>query len=416
MSVYESISPMNPYTAQDQLASQNQMNAINAAGPDFFDKALTDVRESRRSLLESIAAAGSAGRAEYQRQAEQAELQRSTHVNAALAEAQQRGNLTPAWSSAIEGTINQPYTQATSARDANNANWQNLFNAMGTANDAYFRRYEGSLPIIQQGFKNELASNFAITRSEAQRDIERGKMTTGVQLAQLDLDAAIRAREGRWRDEDIAREERIRLDENKREDADQATELLWRQKEFDEDVRRYGLDYALEQERLKIARANAASSGSGSGSAGYFGTGMNKTELTDALPGMIATTKSTYAGPFGAGLVGGATMGAKISPDQYAADLLERVNGITPGVLRGLLPKSDYTSPTAKFNPLERKVYDDTLTGASRGRPFSEAMQRAISAYGDTESVRNAVIAAEPEYQRLLGQYRQSLPWPFGRG
>jgi hypothetical protein len=83
------------------------MSAINAAGPDVYDRAISSVRDDRRALLDAVAAAGSAGKAEYQRQAEQSSASKSAALASAVAAAQSR-NADPSTIAALQNTADLP--------------------------------------------------------------------------------------------------------------------------------------------------------------------------------------------------------------------------------------------------------------------------------------------------------------------
>lgn len=318
------LSPLNPYTGQDAQNAQAQMGAINAAGPDVFDRAITSVRDDRRALLDSIAAAGSAGKAEYQRQAEQSAASKQTAISAALAAAQQHGNTDPGTLAAIQQQISRPYDEGTSARDASSANWQNLFSAIGGANDAYFAKYADSLPVIQQQFRNDLATNFATTRADAQREIAKSKMASDVQLAQLQLSAA-----------QDARTERERAADQAAAAQQQALDNAFRQKQFDENVREYGLDYALKQQQL----AKSGSGGGGGGGSGFGGTGMTQSQFKAAVPSAIAGLRQGIDpnNIFGSTL--GKIVGLDKAMNQLAGHNIGLQNNISDALMASVMPK-----------------------------------------------------------------------------
>jgi hypothetical protein len=406
------LSPMNPYNPQDAAASQAQMAAINAAGPDVFDKAMASVRDSRRALLESIAGAGSAGRAEYQRQAEQSAASRQAAVSAALASAQQRGNTDAGTLAVIQSTIGRPYDEGTSARDASSANWSNLFAAIGGANDAYMGKYEASLPIIQQQFKNDLATNFATTRADAQREIAKGKMSTDLQLSQLNLTAAEKAQAARQRQQDQQREDAIRLQQWQREDAENALEEKWRQKEFDENVREYGLDYALKQQQL--ARSG---SGGGGGGGGFQGTGYDKGELQSALPGQISALRNAIdpRNIFGSSIM--KIVGADKLLNTQAQSAMDKSFNMAPGTTRQILPKYKtgitWGEP-AKLSARGQKAYNDAADGFAHGVYPQNVAKQVLANLGDTPENRKAIeqAAAEQGIQLSSGPIGgASRPW-----
>lgn len=323
------LSPLNPYTGQDAANSQAQMAAINAAGPDVFDKAIASVRDDRRAMLEAVAAAGSAGKAEYQRQAELSAASKQSMLSQALASATQRGNSDQGTLDAITARISQPFAEGQSARDAASANWGNLFNAIGVSNDAYLGKYEASLPLIQQQFRSDLATNFATTRADAQREIAKGQQATGLQLAQLQLQAAQTAQAARQRAADQAREDAIRQQEWARQDKQQALDNAYRQQKFDEDVREFGLQYAL-------SKASAASRGSSGGKTdtSYLGLGLgNKGETVPQLLagiGSAAARVTAMGGPPG-GYIGSANAAENMPHTQFVAGLVDQGAGLPKG-------------------------------------------------------------------------------------
>lgn len=404
------VSPMTPYGPQDQLASQAQMNAINAAGPDVFDRAAVDIREQRRQLLDAIAGAGSAGRAEYQRQSQLNESSKQTQLASAVAAAQSR-NADPGTLAALQGTISRPYQEGQSSLDAANANWQNLFNSMGISADQYATQYGNSIPVIQQQFKNDLASNFAITRANAQRDIEKGRQTTALGMAQISLDEALRQaqfREDEADDAAAAAQWQKEFDESQRR---YGIENEWEQKKFDEDVRRFGLEYALKQAQL--ARSGSGGSGGGSGSGGYYGTGQTKTEIKDLFPGLVSGSMSALDRKTG-GLVGSALSrltGVEGATRGMISGSVSDQLGIPRSVGQGFLPPYDnrlsqtgqgiIKPGTGVSNPATRdayqtKTYNWATDGLRQGLTPQQVEARMIAdpAFGNNLTVKRVIAEA----------------------
>ena len=245
------------------------MAAINAAGPDVFDNVITSVREDRRALLDAIAGRGPLGApstsakpsSRQPRGRRRSTLRSHRRLSTATA--------TPARSPRFR-SASAPYDEGTSARDAATPTGSKPVRLeRASANDAYSTKYANSIPLIQQQFKSDLATNFATTRANAQRDIATSKMSTDTQLAQLNLQSAQQQQAARQRAEDQAREDAIRLQEWARQDKQQALDNAYRQQKFDEDVREFGLQYTLSQARAAAAARAAArptrpTSGSGS--------------------------------------------------------------------------------------------------------------------------------------------------------
>lgn len=330
---------LDPYTGADAAASQAQMQAINAAGTDVYDRAITSVRDERKAMLDAIAGAGSAGKAEFQRQAEQAELSRSSAVQSALTGA--RAGTDPATLAAMQARINRPYEEATSARDAASANWSNLFSAMGTSNDAYLGKYAASLPLLQAQARSDLATKFNVTRRQTEAEIAKGQQATQLQLAQLQLQQAQSDAEQRRYQAQIERDNQIRLQEWAREDKQRAEEQAWKQKQFDEDVRRFGLEYALDQQKL------AAAGRSGSGSSGYFGSGMTAGEFNAAVPGAVKAAREAFAG---------------ISPGAAAA------NQLASSKLGRLIGLDKAMQSTSIYNVSKATGYPTSAIGKAMGK------------------------------------------------
>ena len=361
------ISNMNPYAPQDAAAAQAQMNAINAAGPDVFDRAQGTVRDQRKAMLESIAGAGSAGKAEYQRQTAAMQARQSAALAEALVGAQAR-NVDPGTIESMNKIINVPYTNEQSDRDSANSNWQNLFSALGASYGKYYDQWGNTLPVMQQQFKNDLATNFSVNRSSALADIEKGRQSTDLQMAQIQLAARQRAEDqaiAAQQEAERQREWQSTFDENKSE---------W-QKQFDEDARRYGLDYALKQQQLR------QSGSSGGGGGGFGGTGMTQTQFKAAVPGAIQQMRSAIDPNNITGSTLGKIVGIDKGMNQLAGHNIALQNNISDALMASAMPK--YSSglhnvtPTApipqmnaikaKFTPAQQAVFNGAKSDALNG-------------------------------------------------
>lgn len=188
--------------------------SITAAGPDAYDRATTTTADAKQALLAAVAAGGSAGKAEYDRQAAQSTAAKTTALQAALAAAASRG-APQATQDAISAQISRPYDEAASARDSASANWQNYFNAQGTAGGAYLDRVSAAIPQQQQQARNTLAQNLNHDYQASQGTQATAKDQLALQLAQLQ-----QSENQRWSDQQTAAKN-LR-DQQAREDAQRA--------------------------------------------------------------------------------------------------------------------------------------------------------------------------------------------------
>jgi hypothetical protein len=400
------VSTMNPYGAQDAQAAQAQMGAINAAGPDVFDRAMGTVRDQRRGLLDAIAGAGSAGKAEYQRIAQMASARQQTQLSQALAAAQQHGQTDPGTIEALNRGINQPFDEATSSRDMASNNWQQLFSAMGLANDAYFTQYGNTLPLIQQQFKNDLATNFATARAGAMGEIEKGRQSTSLSLAQLQM-------QQRQRQEDIAREEAQRQIENQQWERTFAENNADDQRDFDEDARRYGLDYALKQQQLR--QSGSGGSGGSGGGGGFSGTGMTQTQFKAQVPGAIAQFKSAYD-PRG---ITSSTLGRITGFDRLMTNIAGHNIGLQSGVSDALMPSvmpkyqiGTRVTQTTPQSPTAKRVYDLALEGWGLGR--TDVLSKLTKDFGGSKEILDAIEQARLDARSGMGKLGVGINQGYG--
>lgn len=345
-------------------------------------QAAQDVERQRQQALSGYGIAAQAGKQAVIDATAKMNSARDAAMQQQMAEARQR-NAPQAAIDEIQNRIAAPYANYEASMQAGDAARQQDIAYRTAALNSYMSQVA---PAVQGGHDRALSAyQRERAQQDAQRAYEQAQLENQVAMAKFQAQQDQLNRE--WQQAQAEREFNYKVAFDKQQ--------------FDEDVRRWGLEFAQKQQEARDAAARARSGGgggggrSGSGSSGYFGTGMSKTDLTAALPGMIGKVQQTY-GPIGTAAAFGASMGAGQGLNVYTAHQMEDANKMPSGVLAALLPK--FVPPKDAAPPAKNVVYGqaDAIIRQELAKGTSPQeiirMARSSNLYGqDSTAVNNAI-------------------------
>jgi hypothetical protein len=269
------------------------------------------VEEQRRRANEASAMAAQNSRTAIVDAKGQIDQRRQMAMDQALAEARGRGSDQAALD-VVGARVSAPYLSRGASLDQGQATRQQDYDFRQSGANDYFSQVA---PAVQGGHDRALA---AYQRERAQQDAERAYQQQQLeqQMALARLSQQGDAEDRAWRQAQADREFNYKVSFDKQQ--------------FDEDVRRYGIEQAnkLELQRQAAASRGSGGGGGGGGSSGYYGTGQTKTEIKDAFGGMLGQLRGAID-PSGIG-------GTKFAKIAGVDKLLQGIAGYNVGKQLGV--------------------------------------------------------------------------------
>lgn len=333
------------------------------AGKPYADVSL-DNQNNKRAALEAMANGGTAARQEIENTQNQINASKANAVQQALLESRQFNAPAEAQQN-VSAQISAPYDLRVNSLSQGQAARAQDMNTRSAGDATYFDKIASLTPLYQDQART--AYDKARARIDAQNALQAQQMQWQANLAQAQLanDQAQQAWNQQFQEKQLASQNE-----------------QW-QKTFDENVREYGLDYAL-----KVAAAQRAAAGGGGGGGGgggrsggssgssnpYSQFGSNLTQQRAALQSMIQGDAAALNSLNPKDYPRSTTAAENMPHNQFVSQLIDQSIGVPVGTTANMVPKA-FIQPTPLPPPTApekggtyQDIYNKTVTAIQNGR------------------------------------------------